>query len=114
MNQLGYQILPKVAWDRESPIYSHAKDAYYDGLEYAESDLEEGETLADLQLAPCKPCYVRPLDKSYCEDEMPDDDPWCELPQEVQQAMDDFNLAVQGIIISWTPDCRSRLDIDES
>mgnify|MGYP000935104589 CR=1 FL=1 len=92
--------LSEMEWDGESPIYSDINDTYYRDLDEAECDLEENQTLEDLQLLACKPEYIRPLDESYCEDILPEDG---ELPQEVLDAMNEFNQKVEGIIISWYP-----------
>lgn len=92
--------LSEVEWDGESPIYSDLNDTYYRSLDEAECDLEGSQTLEDLQLLGCEPEFIRPLDESHCEDILPEDG---ELPQEVLDAMDEFNRKVEGIIISWYP-----------
>lgn len=109
MNREVYLGLPLVEWDGESPIYSDVNDRFYRDLSEVESDLEEGQEFVDLQLMPTSPEYVRPLDSSYCEDELPDDG-YGVLPVEVEQAMDAFNKAVEGIVISWSP-CGRRLNV---
>jgi len=109
MNIKDYLNLPLVKWDGESPIYSDVTDRIYRDIDEAESDLGEGQTLIDLRLMPTSPEYVTHLDSSYCEDSLPDDG-YGELPVEVEMAMDAFNKAVEGIVISWSP-WRRRLDV---
>lgn len=98
MKTESFLKLTEVDWDGESPVYSDINDTYYNDLDHAECDLEENQTLEDLQLLACRPEYVRPLDESYCEDILPEDG---ELPKEILDAMDEFNRKVEGIIISW-------------
>ena len=102
MKSTEYEQLPLVEWDCVSPLFSYVTDRLYKNLSEAESDLDEGQTLNSLQLMPTRPVYVRPLDSSYCEDELPEDG-YGELPLEVEQAMDAFNKAVEGIVLSWEP-----------
>ena len=58
------------------------------------------QTLADLRLVICEPNYVRQLEPDYCCDELPDDG---DVPDEVAEAMEAFNTAVAGIVLSWSP-----------
>lgn len=95
-----YEAMPRAEWDGKAMLYSDANEQFYDGPEDAENELEDGQTLADLRLIICKPVYVRPLERDYFEDDMSDES---ELPAEVEEAMDAFNEAVAGIILSWEP-----------
>lgn len=95
-----YERLPVVVWDGNSPLHSDVNDRFYNDFEEAESDLDEDQTLHDLQLLICKPEYVPELDSSYCEHIIPDDG---ELPVEVLDAMNAFNKAIDGIVVSWSP-----------
>lgn len=95
-----YERMPRQAWDGIGLIYSHITDRYYSDLEAAEDDLQDGQTLADLMLVICKPNYVRELTDEYCCDEMTEDG---DLPNEVCAAMEAFNKAVSGIVLSWSP-----------
>ena len=108
-----YEELPVMDWDGTSLLYSDVNDRFYNNFEEAESDLDEDQTLHDLQLLLCKPEYVPELDSSHCEDVMPDNE---ELPVEVLDAMDAFNKAIDGIVVSWSPKMvRVRIpEIDES
>jgi len=96
-----YEAKPKAAWNGEF-LYSDAYDQYFADPGEAEDSLEEGQTMADLRLVICKPNYVRPLESDYCIDEMAPDDEGS-LPSEVDAAMDAFNKAVAGIVLSWSP-----------
>lgn len=100
MNIETFLKLPIVDWYEESPIYSDYKGKFYNDLSEAECDLDEDQNLFDLRLMPTIPRYVRPLDSSYCEDIIPEGS---ELPDEILKAMDEFNRAVDGIVVSWRP-----------
>ena len=102
MKTTEYHKLPLVVWDGRSPLYSIVTDRFYNDLSEVESDLEEGWSVNALMLMPTRPVYVRPLDSSYCEDGLPEDG-YGELPVEVERAMDAFNKAVEGIVLSWEP-----------
>jgi hypothetical protein len=104
--QERYDALPKVQWDGVGMIYSRITDRYYNDLDEAQDQLEDNQTLASLNLVVCKPNFVRPLDAEYCSDEIPEDG---DLDDEVGAAMDAFNKAVEGVILSWKPDNKAVL-----
>lgn len=91
---------PQAEWNGSDYIYSELLDDYFADLSDAEDRLDEGQTLADLMLVICEPNHVRPLSDDYCCDELSDDG---DLPSEVEAAMDAFNKAVAGIVLSWSP-----------
>ncbi len=95
-----FAAMPTMEWDGEALLYSEANDKYYSTIEDAEDELEEGETLAALKLIICTPNYVSALDEEYCCDDLTEEG---ELPHVVEQAMEDFNKAVKGVVISWSP-----------
>ena len=96
-----YIAMPKTAWDGVSMLYSLARDTYYSTIDDVEDDLREAETLNSLQLVICEPNYVRTLDTEYFSDDLPED---CDdLPDSVYEAIDTFNEAVKGVILSWSP-----------
>lgn len=107
-----YLAMPEAEWDGYAWLYSDCLDRYFanpdDADDYIVNSLE-GKTLADLRLVICKPNFVRPLESDYCCDEIPEDG---DLDDDVQKAMDDFNKAVHGIILSWSPG-KTRLKIDK-
>jgi hypothetical protein len=53
-----------------------------------------------MRLVICTPNYVRPLEPDYCSDDLAED---CDVPNKVEEAMDAFNAAVAGIVLSWSP-----------
>jgi len=95
-----YCALPIAEWDGKSMIYSDSRDKYYYDLADAYDDLEEGQDLSELRLLICKPNYVTPLESDYCCDELADD---MDVPSAVEEAMEAFNKAVAGIVLSWSP-----------
>jgi hypothetical protein len=95
-----FEALPRADWDGMAMLYSEARDKYYAGPDDAEDELEEGETLADMRLVICEPNYVRQIDPDYFVDELPEDG---DVHPEVEAAMDTFNSAVAGIVLSWSP-----------
>jgi hypothetical protein len=82
-------------------VYSDSEDRYFESLdealEYAE---DEGKEPDDLRLLLCTPNHVRPLESDYCCDELPEDG---DLPSAIEEAMEAFNEAVKGIVVSWSP-----------
>lgn len=95
-----YGAMPRAEWDGKAMLYSQTHDAYYTDPGEAENSLEDGETLEDLRLVICKPNYIRLLDSEYCCDELPEDG---DVPSEVLEAMKEFNEAVAGVVLSWSP-----------
>lgn len=96
-----YAKMPRKAWDGNGMLYSAITEHFYNDLSEAEEDLDEGQTLADLMLVFCKPNYVQELDDDYCADDLPEEED--EAPAAVREAMEAFNKAVAGIVLSWSP-----------
>lgn len=96
-----FEALPRADWDGKAMLYSESRDKYYAGPDDAEDELEEGETLTDLRLVICNPNYVRQIDTEYFCDDLPEDSD--DVPPEVEAAMEAFNEAVAGIVLSWSP-----------
>jgi hypothetical protein len=97
-----YAAMPRKPWDGKALLYSVTKDKFFKGPEYAEDDLEEGETLDDLRLVICEPVYGQSLDSSYFCDELPDDDD--DLPSCLEEAIGAFNEALaKAPPLSWQP-----------
>ena len=81
-------------------LYSKTSDRYYSDPYEAEDDLEDGETIASLRLVLCEPQYAPSLETDYFDDVLPsDDDP----PDELLEAIDAFNKALDGKVFSWRP-----------
>jgi hypothetical protein len=107
-----FEALPKKKWDGTGMVYSEAWDKYFSDLDDAEDEaLDEGVELNALRLVHCKPNHVWRLDADYCCDQIAPDDEG-EIPDAVQQAMDAFNKAVEGIVLSWSPD-KIAVDLSE-
>lgn len=96
-----FEAMPRKEWHEKSILYSVTKDCYYNTPDDAEDDIDIGGTLEDLRLIICEPNYCRAIDSDYCCDELADDQD--EPPAEVLEAMDAFNEAVSGVILSWSP-----------
>lgn len=105
-----FEAMPEAEWDGVAMVFSKTLDRYYSSPEEADDDLEDGQTLADLQLVICKPNYVRRLEGDYCSDDLPEDAE--DVPPEVSAAMEAFNEAVRGIVLSWSPG-KTRLKVTE-
>jgi len=96
-----YLAMPVVEWDGKAMLYSDTTDTYFSDLASAyELADDDGVAVEDLRLIICVPNYVSPLEDDYCVDELPEDG---DLPCEVRAAMDAFNAAVKGIVLSWSP-----------
>lgn len=92
---------PKKEWDREQPLYSEKYDKYFATIEGAEFWAEENQTiLADMRIVLCEPVYPSALDEYYFSDDLPEDD---YLPGIIQDAIDEFNKKVSGIVLSYEP-----------
>ena len=101
MDRERFAAKPRAEWNGSDLLYSYALDEYFPDLSEAQDRLEEGQTLADLMLVICEPNYVPRLDDDYCCDQMSGDSD--DLPVAVIHAMDAFNRAVAGIVLSWSP-----------
>lgn len=100
MDRDRYFAMPEAEWDGKAMVYSDAKDRFYSSPDDAFDCLEEGETEESLRLVICEPAYARELDSEFFGDDLPGE---VELPVEVEIAIDAFNAAVRGVVISWTP-----------
>lgn len=80
-------------------LYSKTTDNYYSSPDDAEDDLEDDQTLNDLQLVICKPNYIC-LESDYFDRVAPEEEG---LPEEVLKAIDVFNESVRNVIVSWSP-----------
>lgn len=87
-------------WDGTAMIYSDALGRYYSDPADAIEDAEN-EGVGEPMLLICEPEYVRPIENDYFQDQLPEDED--DLPCEIAEAMDAFNAAVSGVILSWVP-----------
>lgn len=105
-----YAAMPRAKWDGETPLYSERNDRFYNTPEEASDDaMEAGVSVDDLRLVICEPVYATPLCSDYCCDDLPYD---ADLPDEIADAIDAFNEAVAGVILSWRPR-KTALDLEE-
>ncbi len=96
-----FDAMPSAPWDGKSMVFSQALERYYADPIEALDDLEDGQTMGDLQLVICSPNYVRQLEADYFADDLPEEND--DLPARLEAAMDAFNQAVAGIVLSWSP-----------
>lgn len=96
-----YEAMPEGQWDGKQMVYSETLDRFYPNPDEAweEAD-DEGVDLASMRLVLCEPQYARQLDVDDFADEMPEDG---EEPDELVAALNAFNSAVSGLILSWYP-----------
>ena len=104
-----YAAMPRAKPDGVTPLYSEVTDEFYDDLHTAGETLKDGQTLADLRLVICEPVYATKLDSSYFMDDLGPDDA---LPPEAVDAIDAFNRAMDGVILSWQPG-KTALDLED-
>lgn len=104
-----YEAMPEEDWDGRAMLYSQLTDRFYDGIDEAEYDADEMEgqpSLSDMRLVICRPVYAHPLETDYFAVDMMDEA--ASLPAQIEEAMDAFNAAIAGVILSWEPG-RTRL-----
>lgn len=99
-----YMAMPESDWDGVTMLYSETLDAYFSSPEEAQEEAEcicgEGTALSDIRLVICEPNYAREIDEDFFCDELPEDGV---APVNIQEAIDEFNKAVSGTILSWSP-----------
>ena len=96
-----YEAMPRAEWDGKAMLYSQANDKFYETPDDAAEDLDDADDeLSGLRLVICRPVYARQIESDYFSDDMAEDQ---ELPGAIIDAMDAFNKAVAGIIVSWEP-----------
>ena len=94
-----YVAMPSAKWHGKAMLYSQALDKWYETPDDAAEDINDANLLS-LRLVIGVPVYARHIESDYCADDMAEDQ---ELPGPVLDAMDAFNEAVAGIILSWEP-----------
>lgn len=104
-----YKAMPEAPWDGVQMVYSTTRDEFYASPDDAEDELDDDESVANLRLVLCTPNHVRSLDGDNFADDLPEDG---EAPDELLAAMDAFNEATSGIVLSWGPG-KSRLRAEE-
>jgi hypothetical protein len=91
-----YYAMPVGEWDGKALVYSEASGMFYESPESAMEFCESG----DPRLILCRPIYGAKLDSSFFEDQLPEG---YDTPNALQEAIDAFNKAVSGLILSWEP-----------
>lgn len=98
-----YAAMPRAAWDGVAMIYSEWADCYFDSPWEAEEYLgvlDSPATVGDLRLVICEPVYCPELSLDDFHDDLPEDgDP----PDELVAAIEAFNAATRGLLMSWRP-----------
>ena len=94
-------------WDGNSPVYSDSKDQYYSSMDHCLDDLEDGETLRGLRLLICKRSQLSELRDDQWYNEISEED---EFPDELAQAIEEFNEKIRAIKIRWYFPTKYRVD----
>ncbi|QHJ00073.1 hypothetical protein GT347_20075 [Xylophilus rhododendri] len=98
-----YAAMPRKAWDGHQMLYSEAKDRYFQDIQDATENLDEGESLTGLRLVLCDPNLPRQLDEDFFCDELPEDGDWHSLPSDLQEAVEAYNkVAASCAPLSWS------------
>jgi len=99
-----YYAMPAKAWDGKAMLFADTLDEYFSTPDEAEeraAELNDGDDSPEgLRLIICEPVYARQLDADYFCDDLPEDG---SLPVNVQEAIDEFNKAIAGTVLSWQP-----------
>lgn len=113
-----FSAMPEAPWDGKAMLYSDRFDAFYsepsdalEALDTHEPDEDSeggGETLADARLVICRPQYAR-ISVDNFEDVLPRDE--ADPPQELFDAINAFNKAMENVVLSWEPG-RFRIKLD--
>lgn len=100
-----YLARPRAKWDGKAMLYSETLDMFFDSPEDAMDYgymTEDGNhmPLEDMRLVICEPDYAGQIDSDYWEDQLPEDG---EIPSDLEEALEVFNRAISGILLSWQP-----------
>lgn len=99
-----YYAMPEAEWDGASVLYSEALDEYFTDLDDVRDALYDRPDI-DPMLVICKPNYAREIDgDDYFCDEIPEGHDFESIaPKEAVEALDAFNKAMKGVVLSWSP-----------
>lgn len=95
-----WEARPEAEWDGKQMVHSETRDEYYSSPDDALDDTEDDDEFAGLRLVLCEPNYARPIEVDDFADDLPDDG---EAPDRLLEAIDAFNAATKGLILSWSP-----------
>ena len=99
----AYAALPRAPWGGQM-LYSEARDEYFNEVGDAIDALDDGQTLADLWLVLCEPQKPPLLEEDFFADCLPEDGNWNNLPKELQDAADAFNIVASEVKpFAWYP-----------
>lgn len=103
-----YEAMPRAEWDGEAMLYSQLTGDFYAGIveaEEAADEMDGSPTLSDMRLVVCQPVGVRRLDIADVLDGLlsEDNDPPADTIAAIQAAIDAYNAAVAGFVLSWEP-----------
>lgn len=109
-----YLARPRARWDGKAMLYSEVLDRFFDSPDDADdwASLEDDENpmpLEEMRLVICEPDYARTIDSDYWADQLPEDG---EIPSDLEAALNSFNEAISGILLSWEPG-RYALDLSD-
>ena len=109
-----YQEMEFEEWDGKSYLYCNLHDHYFSDLQEVADFCEDKEIEASaLELIICEPQYARQIDDDFFCDELPEDMSFADCATDAAVlALDAFNEAVKGMILSWRPgDTRTTIDL---
>lgn len=73
---------------------------YFDSLDAVDDYIEPGQSYSDIRLVACDSVYTPKLDIDFfswiCDEDY-------HLPEIVNEAIEQFNKSVEGVVINWTP-----------
>ena len=100
----AYAAAPKRAWNGEF-LYSDALDMFFPDeealLHYLQSEVDEDAVITeDLHIYLCDEVCASPIDADNWADDIPED---CDIPGVLQDAIDEFNEKIKGVVLSYTP-----------
>lgn len=97
-----YAQRPRKAWDGVQMVYSETTQRFYVSPEDACDELDDvDETLADRRIVLCEPVEAHLLTGEEWADDLPDEGG--DVPEPLTDAIQAFNAAVKGLILSWRP-----------
>lgn len=110
----AYKALPSAPWTKDvKMVYSDSLSKYYSGIEDVEEDVEEGSSLEPLRLLLCTGVRPRHVDiEALCEDRLPDDDNYYELPIALLDACDALNKVIDSMDPTAYVPTKVRLALD--
>ena len=98
-----YKNAQKIEWDKETPLYSQVHDKYLCNERELVEFMRECEVMSaeELELFICEPIRLSEIQSDHWADDLPED---CELPSEVEDALEDFNAVIrESRSTGWRP-----------